>query len=261
MELAAKPALLFLDEPTSGLDSQTSWAICDLVEKLTKAGQAVLCTIHQPSAMLFERFDRLLLLHNGGKTIYFGDIGENSRTVIKYFEERCEEGRRCPEKANPAEWLLEVIGAAPGCSSEVDWAQVWRDSQEHDAVYQELVQLKEKPVGLRADNAVSGEVEEYREFAAPFSTQMREVTKRVFQQYWRTPTYIYSKFSTCLFSVRPSHPIPTPQPLTPRHSPSSSGSSSSPRPRQSKASKTPCSPSSCSSPSSANSSSNPCPSS
>ncbi|EOD52405.1 putative abc transporter cdr4 protein [Neofusicoccum parvum UCRNP2] len=200
VELAAKPALLFLDEPTSGLDSQTSWAICDLIEKLTKAGQAVLCTIHQPSAMLFERFDRLLLLHNGGKTIYFGDIGENSRTVIKYFEERCEEGRRCPEKANPAEWLLEVIGAAPGCSSEVDWAQVWRDSQEHDAVYQELVQLKEKPVGLRADNAVSGEVEEYREFAAPFSTQMREVTKRVFQQYWRTPTYIYSKFSTCLFS-------------------------------------------------------------
>ncbi|KKY15173.1 putative abc-2 type transporter [Diplodia seriata] len=82
VELAARPALLFLDEPTSGLDSQTSWAICDLIEKLTQAGQAVLVTIHQPSAQLFERFDRLLLLQNGGKTIYFGDIGENSRTSL-----------------------------------------------------------------------------------------------------------------------------------------------------------------------------------
>jgi ATP-binding cassette, subfamily G (WHITE), member 2, PDR len=73
IELAARPQLLvFLDEPTSGLDSQTSWAICDLIEKLTISGQAVLCTIHQPSAMLFQRFDRLLLLAPGGKTVYFG---------------------------------------------------------------------------------------------------------------------------------------------------------------------------------------------
>ena len=69
VELAAKPQLLlFLDEPTSGLDSQTSWAICDLMEKLTKNGQAILCTIHQPSAMLFQRFDRLLFLATGGKS-------------------------------------------------------------------------------------------------------------------------------------------------------------------------------------------------
>lgn len=63
VELAAKPPLLlFVDEPTSGLDSQTSWAILDLLEKLSKAGQSILCTIHQPSAMLFQRFDRLLFL-------------------------------------------------------------------------------------------------------------------------------------------------------------------------------------------------------
>ena len=73
VELAAKPPLLlFVDEPTSGLDSQTSWAILDLLEKLSKAGQSILCTIHQPSAMLFQRFDRLLLLAEGGRTVYFG---------------------------------------------------------------------------------------------------------------------------------------------------------------------------------------------
>ena len=72
VELAAKPELLlFLDEPTSGLDSQTSWAILDLLEKLKNSGQAILCTIHQPSAMLFQRFDRLLFLAAGGRTVYF----------------------------------------------------------------------------------------------------------------------------------------------------------------------------------------------
>lgn len=55
VELAAKPPLLlFVDEPTSGLDSQTSWAILDLLEKLTKSGQAILCTIHQPSVRTFS---------------------------------------------------------------------------------------------------------------------------------------------------------------------------------------------------------------
>jgi ABC-type multidrug transport system ATPase subunit len=42
-ELAAKPQLLlFLDEPTSGLDSQTSWSILNLIDTLTKHGQAIL---------------------------------------------------------------------------------------------------------------------------------------------------------------------------------------------------------------------------
>lgn len=86
VELAARPQLLlFLDEPTSGLDSQTSWAICDLMDKLTRNGQAILCTIHQPSTMLFQRFDRLLLLAKGGRTVYFGEIGENAKTLMDYF--------------------------------------------------------------------------------------------------------------------------------------------------------------------------------
>ncbi|KAI5298523.1 hypothetical protein KEM56_003979, partial [Ascosphaera pollenicola] len=87
VELAAKPQLLlFLDEPTSGLDSQTSWSILNLLDTLTAHGQAILCTIHQPSAMLFQRFDRLLFLARGGRTVYFGEIGEHSKTLSSYFE-------------------------------------------------------------------------------------------------------------------------------------------------------------------------------
>ena len=77
VEMAAKPKLLlFLDEPTSGLDSQTAWSICQLMRKLADHGQAILCTIHQPSALLMQEFDRLLFLQRGGKTVYFGDLGK-----------------------------------------------------------------------------------------------------------------------------------------------------------------------------------------
>jgi ABC-type multidrug transport system ATPase subunit len=103
VELAAKPALLlFLDEPTSGLDSQSSWAIIAFLRKLANNGQAVLATIHQPSAILFQEFDRLLFLAKGGKTVYFGDIGKNSETLLNYFESSGAD--KCGENDNPAEY-------------------------------------------------------------------------------------------------------------------------------------------------------------
>lgn len=191
VELAAKPQLLlFLDEPTSGLDSQTSWAICDLMEKLTKNGQAILCTIHQPSAMLFQRFDRLLFLAKGGRTVYFGEIGENSKVLTNYFERNG--AHPCPAEANPAEWMLEVIGAAPGTHTDIDWHQTWRNSPEYSGVKDELRRMREE-LPQKTQPSSSGDKASYREFAAPFWVQCVEVTKRVFEQYWRTPSYIYAK--------------------------------------------------------------------
>ncbi|KAL4934904.1 hypothetical protein BDV06DRAFT_144677 [Aspergillus oleicola] len=198
VELAAKPQLLlFLDEPTSGLDSQTSWSILDLIDTLTQHGQAILCTIHQPSAMLFQRFDRLLFLAKGGKTVYFGDIGDKSSTLASYFERNG--ASKLPAEANPAEWMLEVIGAAPGSHSDIDWPAVWRESPERQAVHQHLAELQEtlsqKPVETPASDA-----SDYNEFAAPFSAQLWECLLRVFSQYWRSPIYIYSKTALCILT-------------------------------------------------------------
>lgn len=194
VELAARPQLLlFLDEPTSGLDSQTSWSICNLMEKLTKSGQAILCTIHQPSAMLFQRFDRLLLLAAGGKTVYFGEIGKNSQVLMDYFARNG--GTPLPPGVNPAEHILEVIGAAPGAQTDVDWPAVWRSSPEYREVQEELARLS---ANASEKNTPEQEAKQdaslYREFAAPFPVQVREVSKRVFQQFWRSPSYIISKF-------------------------------------------------------------------
>ena len=196
VELAAKPPLLlFVDEPTSGLDSQTSWAILDLLEKLSKAGQSILCTIHQPSAMLFQRFDRLLFLAKGGKTVYFGDIGEHSHTLTSYFER--QGAPACPDGANPAEWMLDAIGAAPGSTTDIDWHQAWRESPEYESVQNELERLRGRGSVAAPANESAGESSSFKEFAAPLWDQLMIVTQRVFQQYWRTPSYIYAKFALC----------------------------------------------------------------
>ena len=196
VELASKPQLLlFLDEPTSGLDSQTSWSILDLLEKLTKLGQAILCTIHQPSAMLFQRFDRLLLLQSGGQTVYFGKVGKNASILSDYFQKHGAEA--CPSNANPAEWMLSVIGAAPGSHTDIDWHQTWRDSSEYTAVQAQLEKWKVERPQLTQPSSDQKDKSDYREFAAPFGLQYWEVQKRIFEQYWRTPSYIYSKLLLC----------------------------------------------------------------
>lgn len=190
VELAARPKLLlFLDEPTSGLDSQTSWSICDLMEKLTRNGQAILCTIHQPSSLLFQRFDRLLLLAKGGKTVYFGDIGKNSEILLDYFARNG--AAHCLPGVNPAEYMLEAIGAAPGARTDIDWPAVWKISNEYKEVQKELERLRS--LSDQPSTIMDGTDAAHQEFAATFIEQFKAVALRCGQQYWRTPSYIYSK--------------------------------------------------------------------
>lgn len=192
VELAAKPALLlFLDEPTSGLDSQTAWSIVALLRKLADNGQAILCTIHQPSAILFQEFDRLLFLAKGGKTVYFGDIGKDSNVLVNYFEKNGS--LKFGHEDNPAEKMLEVIGAAPGSETTIDWPQVWHDSPERQAIKAELADMKVK----LSHKPVEHDPTTLDPFAAPMPLQLITVLVRVFQQYWRTPSYLYSKTALC----------------------------------------------------------------
>lgn len=194
VELAAKPKLLlFLDEPTSGLDSQTAWSVCQLMRKLADHGQAILCTIHQPSALLMQEFDRLLFLQKGGKTVYFGNLGEGCQEMINYFEKHG--ASKCPEGANPAEWMLDVIGAAPGSHATQDYHEVWRNSDEYQAVQKELdwmeSELRKKPLDTSSEQS---------EFGTSLFYQYKVVTLRLFEQYYRTPSYIWSKLFLTIFS-------------------------------------------------------------
>lgn len=89
-------------------------------------------------------------------------------------------GPPLPPKANPAEHMLEVIGAAPGAHTNIDWPAVWRQSPEYKEVKRELESLKSDEQ-TTATPTQDSDPSEKREFAAPLWIQAREVTKRLFQ--------------------------------------------------------------------------------
>ncbi|PKS05034.1 hypothetical protein jhhlp_008400 [Lomentospora prolificans] len=188
VELSAKPELLlFLDEPTSGLDSQSAFNIVRFLKKLAAAGQAILCTIHQPNAALFENFDRLLLLQRGGRTVYFGDIGSDAHILREYLKRY---GAVAGERDNVAEFMLEAIGA--GSSPRVgsrDWADIWEDSPEFAQVKETIKKLKEERIN--AMKSVNRSLE--KEYATPFIHQLKIVTTRMNKAFWRSPNYEFTR--------------------------------------------------------------------
>lgn len=189
VELAAKPSLLlFLDEPTSGLDSQSAWGVIALLKDLAAAGQSILCTIHQPSATLFEEFDRLLLLKKGGQTVYFGDIGKNSSTLISYFERHGS--RKCESFENPAEYILECIGAGASASVQEDWGKIWEDSTECLESTAEINALHDELQARPVKPAIPHMTSTY---AVGYFTQLKYVFRRTSLQFWRSPHYILAK--------------------------------------------------------------------
>lgn len=195
VELASKPELLmFLDEPTSGLDSGAAFNIVRFLRKLADAGQAILCTIHQPSAVLFEEFDELILLKSGGRLVYHGELGHDSRKMIDYFENNG--AKHCPSKANPAEYMLEAIGAGNPDYDGPDWGDIWHNSMEKQVRTEEIESMIEK----RRTAEVSDNLKDQREYAMPIMTQVYSVTYRNFTAYWRSPDYLVGKFMLHIFT-------------------------------------------------------------
>ncbi|KIY52486.1 ABC transporter [Fistulina hepatica ATCC 64428] len=204
VELAAKPKLLiFLDEPTSGLDSQSAWAIMSFLRDLADQGQAILCTCAtlltfthflKPSGELFQVFDRLVLLRKGGETVYVGDIGHNSNRLIKYFESNG--ARPCKPGENPAEYMLEAIGAGATAQSAQDWHAIWKESPAASQLELEMDQVYQKSRSQGPD-AVS--VVRHSDFANSWFTQVYVLTRRNFISYWRDPPYIIAKIMMNIF--------------------------------------------------------------
>lgn len=188
VELASKPELLlFLDEPTSGLDSAAAFNIIRFLRKLADSGQALLVTIHQPSAVLFEYFDELLLLKSGGRVVYHGTLGKDSREMIGYFERNG--AKECPHNANPAEYMLEAIGAGNPDYKGQEWGDVWASSPEHNQRSDEIQSM----IKERRSGSSTRATDDDREYAMPLSTQIYFVVKRSFTSYWRTPEYVVGK--------------------------------------------------------------------
>jgi ABC-type multidrug transport system ATPase subunit len=100
--LVSRPKVLLLDEPTSGLDSAAAAAITRLLKDIAlKNGTSILCTIQQPSAAVYAKFDRLLLL-SMGRVAYSGTRIDAAGYFAKI-------GKTFPAAANPAEFLVDEV--------------------------------------------------------------------------------------------------------------------------------------------------------
>jgi ABC-type multidrug transport system ATPase subunit/ABC-type multidrug transport system permease subunit len=72
LEMLFEPTLIICDEPTSGLSSSDAEQVIDMLKELTMQGKLVLCTIHQPNADIYSKFDKVLLMDNGGRQVFYG---------------------------------------------------------------------------------------------------------------------------------------------------------------------------------------------
>lgn len=81
-----EPKILFCDEPTTGLDSYNAERVVELLRILANDGKMVICTIHQPTSGIFEKFDNVTLLVPGGQLGYHGPVSEINDYFSRYVE-------------------------------------------------------------------------------------------------------------------------------------------------------------------------------
>ncbi len=102
LELLSRPQIMFLDEPTSGLDSSNARTVISALRKFVDSGDGctVICSIHQPSALISDMFDDIVVLHLGS-IVYQG-----TRRNLPIFLEAA--ALPSPPLTDPLEVLLDA---------------------------------------------------------------------------------------------------------------------------------------------------------
>ncbi|KAL6433358.1 hypothetical protein ACFW04_006493 [Cataglyphis niger] len=100
LELVNNPPVIFLDEPTTGLDELSCFCCIDSLQKLARFGRNVICSIHTPSASVFNKFHNIYVMA-AGQCTYRG-TPDNMLSFLQNI------GLECPKNYNPADFVIEI---------------------------------------------------------------------------------------------------------------------------------------------------------
>jgi hypothetical protein len=129
--------------------------------------------------------DDLLLLKKGGHVVYFGDLGDQSKNMIDYFEKHG--ASRIDIGDNPANWMLREIESS---SNPKDLAEEYKNSSQFATLQRQLAELKLCLIP-------SLEITFRTRFASRAETRQRLMNKRLQTIYWRSPAYNRSRLLVC----------------------------------------------------------------
>ncbi|GAV62861.1 ABC_tran domain-containing protein/ABC2_membrane domain-containing protein/PDR_assoc domain-containing protein [Cephalotus follicularis] len=186
VELVANPSIIFMDEPTSGLDARAAAIVMRAVRNTVDTGRTVVCTIHQPSIDIFEAFDELLLMKRGGQVIYAGTLGRRSHKLVEYFE-AIPGVPKIKEGYNPATWMLEVSSNAAEVQLDVDFAEIYANSNLYRRNEELIKELSTPPPG-------SKDLYFPTQFSQSFMTQCKACFWKQHWSYWRNSQYNAIRF-------------------------------------------------------------------
>ncbi|KAL2239913.1 UNVERIFIED_CONTAM: Pleiotropic drug resistance protein 2 [Sesamum indicum] len=181
VELVANPSIIFMDEPTSGLDARAAAIVMRTVRNTVDTGRTVVCTIHQPSIDIFEAFDELLLMKRGGQVIYAGPLGRHSHKLVEYFE-AVPGVQKIKEGYNPATWMLEVTSSAVEAQLDVDFAEIYANSDLYRRNQELIKELSTPPPG-------SQDLYFPTQYSQSFLTQCKACFWKQHWSYWRNSQY------------------------------------------------------------------------
>lgn len=199
LELVNNPPIVFLDEPTTGLDDLSSSQCIALLRRIAHAGRTIICSIHTPSAKIFDMFDKVYVMADG-QCIYQGS-GAN---IVPYMEHI---GLSCPVTYNPADFIIEVACGEYGndfnglmvAAIENGKVTRWTPPQELD---------QGKATSSNKSDTTSGAssyVEEVEQFVQELNPKLLKAKSswwmqyklllvRMLMQMWRDKSYMKLKF-------------------------------------------------------------------
>jgi ABC-type multidrug transport system ATPase subunit len=192
IELLAQPQIMFLDEPTSGLDSAAAFSILSSLRRVAKSSNvSLIITIHQPSELLFELGDNLLLLANG-QQVFFGPI-VGPGNVEEHFTSM---GFKCPPRTSVADWLLDLVNGDFGNPEVVERCIAgWKDCPAQHALEQELDDMGVPKSIEHAQAKSSHRKPLVGTYATSQFTQTMALLKRGFINAMRAPAVIWLRFA------------------------------------------------------------------